>query len=63
MSNLPLVMALMTNRSWETEDRKTKTQRVSSEPGVLESWWAGMDERIDGPTDLVTGMDSDNNFA
>jgi hypothetical protein len=38
MSSLPLTTVLMTSRSWETEDRKTKTQKVSSEPGVLESW-------------------------
>lgn len=33
---------------------KTKIQRVSSEPGVLESWWAGMDERVDGSMDRPT---------
>ena len=66
MSNLPLIMVLMTSRSWEIKDKVTKTQSVSSEPGVLESWRAGMDERtgrIDGPTDFLNGMDSGNNFA
>lgn len=51
MINLPLIMGLMRSRSWEIEERKRKTQRVSSEPGVLESWRAGMDERFDGSTE------------
>lgn len=50
MGSLPRIMGPTRSRSWETEDRKTKTQSVSSEPGVLESWRAGMDERFDGST-------------